>query len=68
MARSIGMSLPGFAGIVFPATFADLLALGISTSLKFDPDPAQAYNVMRRRDTIRRTPFRLFFQAVNARD
>jgi hypothetical protein len=66
MARSIGMSLPAFTGIVFAAAFADLLVLGISTSPKFDPDPAQAYIVMRRRDTICRTSFRLLFQAVNA--
>jgi len=60
------MSLLDFAGIVFPAAFADLLVLGISTSLKLDPDPAQAYIVMRSRDTICRTTFRLLFQAVNA--
>jgi hypothetical protein len=42
-----------------------LLLLGISTSLKFDPDPAQAYNVMRRQDTTCQTPFRLLFQSVN---
>jgi hypothetical protein len=69
MARSIGTALLDFASIVFPAAFADLLVLflvlGISTSLKFDPDPAQAYNVMRMRDMTRRAPFRLLFQAVN---
>jgi hypothetical protein len=60
------MSLLAFASIVFPATFADLLALGISTSLKFDPDPAQAYIVIGMRDIIRWTLFRLLFQSVNA--
>jgi hypothetical protein len=40
MARSTGMAWLAFVGIVFPAAFADLLVLGISTSLKFDPDPA----------------------------
>jgi hypothetical protein len=65
MARSTGTSLLGFARIVFPAAFADLLILGISTSLKFDPDPAQPYNVMRMRDMTRRAPFCLLFQAVN---
>jgi hypothetical protein len=60
------MPLLVFAGNVFPAAFADLLVLGISTSLKFDPDPDQAYIVMRRRDTICRAAFRLLFQAVNA--
>src|SRR5512147_1337972 len=59
MARSTGVVLPAFASIAFPPAFADLLVLGISTSLKFDPDPAQAYNVIRRRDTICRAPFRL---------
>src|SRR5262245_10841129 len=33
MARRIGMSLLVFAGNIFPAAFADLLVLGISTSL-----------------------------------
>ncbi|MFY9686953.1 MAG: hypothetical protein WAJ88_14230 [Pseudolabrys sp.] len=65
MARSTGMSLLAFASIIFPPAFADLLVLGISTSLQFDPDPAQAYNVMRMRDIIRRAPFRLSFQSVN---
>jgi hypothetical protein len=65
MARSTGTALLDFARIVFPAAFADLLVLGISTSLKFDPDPAQPYNVMRMRDMTRRAPFRLLFQAVN---
>jgi hypothetical protein len=69
MARSTGTSLLDFARIVFPAAFADLLVLllilGISTSLKFDADPTQAYNVIRMRDTMCRTPFRLLFQAVN---
>ena len=65
MARSTGMSLLAFASIVFPPAFTDLLVLGISTSLQFDPDPAQAYNVMRMRDIIRRAPFRLSFQSVN---
>jgi hypothetical protein len=64
MARSTGICLLAFASIVFPA-FAGLLVLGISTSLKFDPDPVQAYNVMRMRDMTRRAPFRLLFQAVN---
>ena len=66
MARSTGMFLPAFASIVFPPAFADLFVLGISTSLKFDADPTQAYNVIRMRDTICRTPFRLLFQSVNA--
>jgi hypothetical protein len=66
MARSTGMSLLAFASIVFPAAFADLLVLGISTSLQFDPDPPQAYNVMRMRDMIRRALFCLSFQAVNS--
>jgi hypothetical protein len=66
MARSIGMSLLAFAGMVFPATFADLLVLGISTSLTFDPDPAQIYIVIRTRDIVRRAAFRLLFQSVNA--
>ena len=65
MARSTGMFLPAFASTVFPPVFADLLVLGISTSLKFDPDPAQPYNVMRMRDMTRRAPFCLLFQAVN---
>src|SRR5262245_51519258 len=65
MARSTGTSLLALAGIGFPAAFADLLVLGISTSLKFEPDPVQAYIVMRRCDTIYETPFRLLFQAVN---
>jgi hypothetical protein len=64
MARSTGICLLAFASIVFPA-FAGLLVLGISTSLKFDPDPAQAYNVIRTRDIICRTLFRLLFQSVN---
>jgi hypothetical protein len=68
MARSTGMAWLAFVGIVFPAAFADLLVLGISTSLTFDPDPAQAYIVMRKRDTTGGTRFRLLFQSVTTFD
>jgi hypothetical protein len=64
IARSIGTSSLAFAGTAFPPAFADLLLLGISTSLKFDPGP-EAYNVMRTRDTTCRGSFRLLFQSVN---